>query len=130
MAVGSQMEFVLRLALDIHVAGIPIAIADGGRRTPMCPDAELRISKPFRAGVPLECALTGGEGPGLNDDARLRSRLGRSRKTTLRIQGGPTRCPNQVSARPIHDDSSNVNRGYGNSFGAKSFRSRRQVCHS
>jgi hypothetical protein len=51
VAVVPEVAFVLRAALKIHVAGIPVAGARHGLRPPMCPDAELRVAEPFRAGI-------------------------------------------------------------------------------
>src|SRR6185437_13050971 len=47
MPVGLNVVVVLRAALHVHIAGIPVAIFNGGLRSPVCPDAELGVSKPF-----------------------------------------------------------------------------------
>src|SRR5208282_863418 len=62
MAVGLQVILVLLMALDVHVAGVPVAVFDGRLRSPMRPDAKLRIAIPVR-NLPLAkrlaCALEG-----------------------------------------------------------------------
>src|SRR5271165_237802 len=40
------MVVVLRAALYVHAAGIPISLLGNALRAPMGPDSELRISKP------------------------------------------------------------------------------------
>src|SRR6185437_12757906 len=39
---------VIPIALDIHLAAVPIAVLGLALRAPMRPDAELRVAKPFR----------------------------------------------------------------------------------
>src|ERR1035441_2202011 len=51
---------VLRLALYVHVTGIPVAIFNRGLRSPMRPDAALRIAKPVWNLVSLQ-VCPGGE---------------------------------------------------------------------
>ena len=48
MAIMRQMVVILLLPLQIHVAGIPIAVFGGALRPPMGPDAELRVAEPVR----------------------------------------------------------------------------------
>ena len=47
MAVGRQMMLVLRIALDVHVPRIPVALLGNTLRRPMRPDAELRVAEPI-----------------------------------------------------------------------------------
>ena len=47
MAVSLDVIVVLLFALQIHIAGIPVAGLDGRLRSPVGPDAKLRISKPL-----------------------------------------------------------------------------------
>src|SRR3954447_21941711 len=51
MPVGLHVIVVLRLALDVHVAGVPVPSFDRGLRAPMSPNAELGVAKPFRHAI-------------------------------------------------------------------------------
>src|ERR1017187_1328727 len=60
MTVGLHVILVLFVALDIHVACIPVSIFDGRLRSPMRPDPKLGIAIPIRnLPVPkrLACSL-------------------------------------------------------------------------
>ena len=46
MPIMCDVEIILRPALVIHVFGIPVALPGLALRTPMCPDAELRVAIP------------------------------------------------------------------------------------
>src|SRR5450631_4093433 len=62
MAICLQVILILLMALDVHVAGIPVAVFDCGLRSPMRPDAELRIAIPVRdqpSAKRLACPLEG-----------------------------------------------------------------------
>ena len=48
------VPFILRMALDIHVARVPIALLRRRLRTPVCPDAELGVAEPVWRPVLLE----------------------------------------------------------------------------
>src|SRR5665213_3264073 len=48
MTVFLQVRNIVRAALNIHFARIPIAVFRLALRPPMRPDAELRVAKPFR----------------------------------------------------------------------------------
>ena len=48
VAVGSDVILVLLVPLDVHIAGVPVAVLGGGLRAPMRPDAELGVAKPCR----------------------------------------------------------------------------------
>ena len=65
VAVGLHVIFVLPVALDVHVAGVPVAVLGGGLRSPMRPDAELGV------------AIPGGNLPVLERFARALERAGR-----------------------------------------------------
>jgi hypothetical protein len=54
MAVGFQMVLVLAAAFHVHIAGVPVAGADGGGGSPVRPDAELGIAEPLWTGVGIE----------------------------------------------------------------------------
>src|SRR5262249_43967088 len=54
MAVGRHVKLVLFVALDVDVAGVPIALLGRRLRTPMRPDAELRVTIPLGDLVRLE----------------------------------------------------------------------------
>ena len=49
-----QVVFVLRLGLDVHVAGVPVAVFDAGLRTPVRPHAELGVAEPLRDAIVAE----------------------------------------------------------------------------
>jgi hypothetical protein len=98
VAVGLQMILVLAAALHVHVARVPVAGADGGRRSPMRPEAEFGVAEPLRAGVLLERAISGLEGPRLNGNAGI---------APSACHTGERRCAcnfEQVSTRPVHGD--------------------------
>src|SRR5450756_2365024 len=48
VTVRLHMVFVLPLALDVHVAGVPVAVLGSGLRSPVRPDTELGVSVPGR----------------------------------------------------------------------------------
>src|SRR6476659_5419850 len=54
MTVVLELELVLRLALDVHVTGVPVARLRLALRPPVCPDAELGVAKPLRCLILLE----------------------------------------------------------------------------
>ena len=54
VAVGFAMIEILFRTLDVHVTGVPVAIFNGRLRSPVGPDAELRIAKPLRNLVGLK----------------------------------------------------------------------------
>jgi len=47
VAESLEVGLVLRVALNINMAGIPVAILCSRLRSPMVPDAELGIAEPF-----------------------------------------------------------------------------------
>jgi hypothetical protein len=54
VAVGLDVVVVLSGALHVHVAGVPVAVFDGGLRSPVGPDAELGVGEPGREAIGLE----------------------------------------------------------------------------
>ena len=64
MAICLDVVVVLRTALHIHAAGIPIALFGDALRTPVSPHSELRVLKPFRVAVSLQRFPIGPEGTG------------------------------------------------------------------
>src|ERR1035438_7606802 len=54
MAVGLEVMIVLPVTLNVHVPGVPIPHLRGGLRTPVRPDAELRVAIPIRTPVLLQ----------------------------------------------------------------------------
>src|ERR1700687_4601776 len=46
VAVCLDVIFVLLMSLDIHIAGVPVAVFDCGLRSPMRPDAEFGVAVP------------------------------------------------------------------------------------
>ena len=75
MAICLHVILVLLVALDVHVAGVPVAVFDGGLRTPMRPDAELGIAIPVR-NLPFAKRLARTlEGAGRDGQIRTRSCL-------------------------------------------------------
>jgi len=74
---AEALEVVLVLvgALDIHVAGIPVAVADGGLGTPVGPDAKLGVGEPVGRGVGAERGAGVGVGAGGDAEGRRRWRL-------------------------------------------------------
>jgi hypothetical protein len=66
---GFDVIFVLGIPLDVHVAGIPIAITDGRGGPPVRPYSELGIAKPLRTRILHERGIMGRERPGLNDNS-------------------------------------------------------------
>src|SRR5450631_1405499 len=48
MSVATDLVPILALALNIHIASIPIAVLRHTLRTPMRPDAKLGVAIPFR----------------------------------------------------------------------------------
>ena len=67
-----EVVVVLLGAFDVHVAGVPVAVADGGLRTPVGPDAELGVGEPVGRGVGLE----GGAGVGVGAGGEAEGRRG------------------------------------------------------
>ncbi len=51
MAVGLDVVVVIFVALDIHLAAVPVAALGRALRSPMRPDAELGVAKPVRCRV-------------------------------------------------------------------------------
>ena len=49
VSVGAQVMLVLGRVLQVHIPGVPVAAHGHGLRTPVAPDAELRIPEPFGA---------------------------------------------------------------------------------
>ena len=49
VAVVTDMIAVLIGALDVHVAGVPVAVHGNGLRAPVGPDAEFRVAEPVGA---------------------------------------------------------------------------------
>ena len=47
MAVGLQVVVVVLVALQVHAAGVPVALLRHALRGPVVPDAELGVAKPF-----------------------------------------------------------------------------------
>ena len=47
MAVMPHMVFILRRPLNVHVSGIPVPEHGHALRSPVAPDAELRVAEPF-----------------------------------------------------------------------------------
>src|ERR1017187_4113508 len=52
--ISLDVVVVLRTALHIHAASIPIALLRNALRTPMSPHSELCVLKPFRVAVSLQ----------------------------------------------------------------------------
>ena len=60
MTIRFAVVQVLRLALHVHVARVPVAVFDRRLRSPMSPDAELGIAEPVRNLVGLQ-RFSGGQ---------------------------------------------------------------------
>src|ERR1035441_10173277 len=75
VAVSLDVILVLRAVLDVHVAGIPIAVLGGGLRSPMGPHAELVVAEPLGNLVLLEgfCAVVRAFGDFWNGVLRQRA---------------------------------------------------------
>ena len=87
MAVILQMMLILFAALDIHVAGIPVARLRHALRRPVRPDAELGVAKPIgRMILRLEGFPVGPERPGLDALSLSRQRAGRCQRASLQQQ--------------------------------------------
>jgi hypothetical protein len=71
MAVGFDVVVVLAGALDVHVAGVPVAVFDAGLRTPVGPDAELGVVEPGGEAIGLKRGWSAGEGAGSDPDLVL-----------------------------------------------------------
>ena len=74
-----DMEFVLDVSFDVHVARVPVAVFWLALRAPMCPDAEFGVAKPLgyfvlskRLPVRLELAGRYRLGTGANRGRELR----------------------------------------------------------
>src|SRR6187402_3841176 len=102
MPVGLAMELVLRVALEVHVASVPIALLRDALCRPMRPDTKLRITKPLRHAPLLEripCRLI----LPLRDlvrrrDARLRPKVSTERKSGSRQRAlFQERTPGQIA---------------------------------
>ena len=65
-----EVVVVLVGAFDVHVAGVPVAVADGGLGTPVGPDAELGVGEPVGCGVGAEGGAGVGEGAGRDGEGR------------------------------------------------------------
>ncbi len=61
---------VLVGAFHVHVAGVPVAVADGGLRAPVGPDAELGVGEPVGRGVGAEGGAGVGVGAGGDGEGR------------------------------------------------------------
>ncbi len=84
-----EVVVVLRGAFDVHVAGVPVAVADGGLWTPVGPDAEFRVGEPVGRGVGAEGGAGVGEGAGGDGGGRGRGRLaGGLREGVAEGEGG------------------------------------------
>ena len=98
VAVSGYVPVVLALALDVHVAGVPVALFDSGLRAPVRPDAELRLSIPVGKLVVLQGLGSAGEGTG-----RKRERDGLSlRKCAARAGGGGRKESEGTSSGKVH----------------------------
>ena len=86
MAIRFAVVQVLRLALDVHVARVPVAVFNRRLRSPVRPDAELGIAKPVRNLVGLQ------RFPGWQERSALRRllRTGKSSKKPARNTRHPT----------------------------------------
>jgi hypothetical protein len=71
VTVGFDVVVVLAGALDVHVAGVPVAVFDAGLWAPVGPDAELRVVEPSGKAVGLEGRWGPGEGAGGEGDLVL-----------------------------------------------------------
>ncbi len=71
VTVGFNVVVVLGGALDVHVAGVPVAVLDAGLRAPVGPDAELGVVEPGGESVGLEGGCGAGEGAGGDGDLVL-----------------------------------------------------------
>src|ERR1035438_788976 len=54
MSVGFDVVVILRTALDIHAARIPVALLGNALRTPVRPNTELSVPEPIRAPIRFE----------------------------------------------------------------------------
>jgi hypothetical protein len=94
MAVGLQVIVVLTVALDVHVAGVPVSLLGDALGGPVVPDAELGVAEPFGRGAGgqrLPCGLewAGGDVDGLVQT--LRDGRGLSKKLAGGEPGGEGR---------------------------------------
>ncbi len=90
MAVGLQVVVVLAIALDVHVAGVPVALLGHALRGPVVPDSELGVAEPVgRLIAGLERIPSWLEWTGGNVDAG--GRLGQQTGSHPRSEGG-RRC--------------------------------------
>ena len=71
VAVGFDVVVVLAGALDVHVAGVPVAVLDAGLRAPVGPDAELGVVEPGGEAIGLQRGWRSGEGAGRDCDLIL-----------------------------------------------------------
>lgn len=62
MAVGAEVVLVGGVALEIHSAGVPVALLWDALRGPVGPDAELRVAEPVGGFVGAEGGPGGLEG--------------------------------------------------------------------
>src|SRR5947209_17354787 len=61
MSVSLHVIVVLRLARDVHVAGVPVAGFHRRLRAPVSPDTELGVAKPFRHAILRQRIARAGE---------------------------------------------------------------------
>ena len=81
MAVVLDVIFVLFAALNIDIAGVPVAILGGRLRSPVRPDAELGVAEPFGHLVSLQPLTRPVEGSLLDfRNNVLRRRLAREKQ--------------------------------------------------
>ena len=72
MAVGLDVEEVLAAALDVHVAGVPVALLGDALGGPVVPDAELGVAEPVGGGAGDERLPGGLEWAGRDVDLRFK----------------------------------------------------------
>ena len=75
MAPAFEMVLVIRRTLLIHLARIPVALHRHGLRSPVRPDAELRVAEPFRAGIIRQRIHRAGKRAGRDGQIELEIRL-------------------------------------------------------
>ncbi len=64
MAVGAEVVLVLGVALEVHLAGVPVALLGDALRGPVGPDAELCVAEPVWGLVGAQRGPGGLEGAG------------------------------------------------------------------
>ena len=93
VAVGLDVVVVLAAALDVHVAGVPVALLGNALGGPVGPDAELGVAEPVGRGACDERLPCGLEWAGSDVDLRFKSGdgVGLGEKTAGGEAGGEGR---------------------------------------